>query len=497
MSSPSPPSHKLRALPLSLLLLVHLQLLQYPGVNEPHFDINILESRVRGLKERTQSMEDICYFLVEKLEGGRAGAKKVLPTYPCSKPSDSMGFRTSLAKYIDSVRMQALQPSGSSSSSAAVVSGSSNANAKTSGSGKPGIARESRRGVSASVTSNATSAASASVAAYWWKDVIVRKSLLDECTGERFLKMILALSTHAVSKKSRRIDVANITGRAESQPVLYETRLSSAQSARSRWTSAAKALVLKEERLRSLKVQMSTSSQPSKFASTSTKRLLAFRDSRLVDITPYWKGKDGQIALQMLLGLAGFDAQEFSSASSHGLNDISKLDGDKTEETPSKPPPSLLVAAAHHPAHLKRLSRSVFAEKKAKPRSKATNSEPTPSLAASTSPTSAHSTAEMALSSHLRVEQRMQVSPRDCLTRLEIAYGRLERKISSLGERKAREKKLATQESKAELSLKLKLWEVGAGEIFRINFKPQVPLDFSKSSKLSCCLTDVSQSDSS
>ena len=54
--------------------------------------------------------------------------------------------------------------------------------------------------------------------AWWWKDVIVRKSLLEECVGEkyvykilnldmandfeRFERVLVALSTHALMKKS-------------------------------------------------------------------------------------------------------------------------------------------------------------------------------------------------------------------------------------------------------------------------------------------------------
>ncbi|KAJ7619989.1 hypothetical protein DFH06DRAFT_949532, partial [Mycena polygramma] len=38
--------------------------------------------------------------------------------------------------------------------------------------------------------------------AWWWKDVVVRKSLLEECAGEQFERLVLALSTHALLKGS-------------------------------------------------------------------------------------------------------------------------------------------------------------------------------------------------------------------------------------------------------------------------------------------------------
>lgn len=65
------------SLPLPLILLIHLHILEYPHANKPEYDHNIFNSRVRGLRDRTKLMEDICYFLVGKLEGGRDGAKTV------------------------------------------------------------------------------------------------------------------------------------------------------------------------------------------------------------------------------------------------------------------------------------------------------------------------------------------------------------------------------------------------------------------------------------
>lgn len=65
------------SLPLPLLLLVHLYILDYPNVNDPEYGPDLFNPRVRGLRDRTRSMEDIFYFLVGCLEGGKAGAKTV------------------------------------------------------------------------------------------------------------------------------------------------------------------------------------------------------------------------------------------------------------------------------------------------------------------------------------------------------------------------------------------------------------------------------------
>lgn len=64
-------------LPIPLLLLVHLHLLEYPLANNPEYDQNLFDPNVRGLRDRTKSMEDMCYFLVGKIEGLRESAKMV------------------------------------------------------------------------------------------------------------------------------------------------------------------------------------------------------------------------------------------------------------------------------------------------------------------------------------------------------------------------------------------------------------------------------------
>ncbi|KIY46433.1 hypothetical protein FISHEDRAFT_16124, partial [Fistulina hepatica ATCC 64428] len=74
--------------------------------------------------------------------------------YPCVQPSDSISFRTSLTKYLDGVRHYALQGMKEATSNQAI--------------------------------------------AWWWKDVVVRKSLFEECAGVKFERLLLALSTHAI-----------------------------------------------------------------------------------------------------------------------------------------------------------------------------------------------------------------------------------------------------------------------------------------------------------
>ena len=65
------------SLPNPLILLIHLHILEYPHANNPEYDHNIFNPRLRGLRERTKLMEDISYFLVGRVEGGKNGVKTV------------------------------------------------------------------------------------------------------------------------------------------------------------------------------------------------------------------------------------------------------------------------------------------------------------------------------------------------------------------------------------------------------------------------------------
>ncbi|KAI0255701.1 hypothetical protein BJV78DRAFT_566615 [Lactifluus subvellereus] len=153
-------------LPLPLLLLIHIHLLGYPQADEPEYDEHVFNVKARGLRDRTKTMEDLCYFLVGKIEQ-KPRMKSLFPTYPCSQPSDSVAFRAVLAKYLEGLRNQVVRPETLSKSQ------STSSKGKSSGLGT-------------------------TLEHWWWRDIVVRKSLLEECTGIRFERMIIALSTHAL-----------------------------------------------------------------------------------------------------------------------------------------------------------------------------------------------------------------------------------------------------------------------------------------------------------
>ncbi|KAG5634664.1 hypothetical protein H0H81_001208, partial [Sphagnurus paluster] len=124
-------------------------------------------------------------------------------TYPCAAPSDTVAFRTSLSKYLETLRHNLIYPSSS----------------------KPVV------GASAKPKRNDAAKDSGLV------DVLVRKSLLEECAGERFERFLLSMSTHALLKAvPPRILSTN-------QTKLYADRLTKYKSARNAWVQSASLLM--------------------------------------------------------------------------------------------------------------------------------------------------------------------------------------------------------------------------------------------------------------
>lgn len=79
---------------------------------------------------------------------------QILSTYPCVQPSESLAFRTSLSKYLETLRHQSIHSASA------------------------------RFGTKTGPNGNLAAVAEFSEAS-WWKDVVVRKSLLEECSGEK------------------------------------------------------------------------------------------------------------------------------------------------------------------------------------------------------------------------------------------------------------------------------------------------------------------------
>ncbi|KAJ7155854.1 hypothetical protein C8R46DRAFT_1356262 [Mycena filopes] len=296
-------------LPNPLVLLIHLHLLQYPHANKPEYDHNLFDARVRGLRDRTRTMEDICYFLITRIEGSKERARKVIATYPCAQPAETMAFRTSLAKFLDNLR---------------------HASISSATQGKAGINF-----------------------AWWWKDVVVRKSLLEECAGERFERLILALSTQALLKGSTiHAETHQTQALLRSQPRVYVAQLATFQSRRSVWARAAALLDQRQHDLRILHAHVQGHS--TKYASLSTEKLQAVAESSLQDLVVNagaWADPAGRAALTFLADLCGLAPPETISDPQN-----------ESQLTASSPPPPLPIAAAHHPDTLRKLSQRLFSK---------------------------------------------------------------------------------------------------------------------------------------
>ncbi|KAJ7230315.1 hypothetical protein GGX14DRAFT_508091 [Mycena pura] len=312
------------SLPMPLILLVHLHILQYPHENKPEYDHEIFDAHVRGLRERTKVMEDICYFLVSRIEG-KDKARKTIPIYPCSRPADTTIFRASLAKYLENLRHSSIAP---------IQKG--RADAQVGGSSGAGNA-------------------------WWWTDVVVRKSLLEECTGERFERLMLAFSTHALLKGSAvNLEPHETPSCLRDQPRIYVTRLAAFQSSQNSWARAASLLDQRQHDLQVLRGNLSCYEDSQKYRSLSTERLLRLAESKLQDLlTERWAGSDGPGALKFFLESAGItklgSLEVFCPRSAKDIRDSTY-----GPTVLTSPPSPLPIAAAQHPTALRKLGKRIL-----------------------------------------------------------------------------------------------------------------------------------------
>ncbi|KAF7345583.1 hypothetical protein MVEN_01577000 [Mycena venus] len=405
------------SLPAPLILLIHLHLLQYPHANRPEYDHNVFDAQVRGLRDRTRTMEDVCYFLVAKIEGTKDRVRKVISTYPCLQPADTAAFRSSLAKYLENLRHTSIPQKEPSSKS--------RPNGKT-----------------------ISPVAGARSVAWWWKDVVVRKSLLEECAGERFERLVLALSTQALRKGSAiHAEPDETVGLLRSQPRVYMTRLAAFQTCRNSWVKTAALLDQRQYDLRVLRANVQVHSGNNRYKSLSTEKLAVLAESKLRDIlAAQWTGPSGYSALQFLTDLFGLRQPDSTSPS------VIATDG-STVAVAVTPPSPLPIAAAHHPVTLRNLSKRVF------PKDVAHILGHTPIQTVASRP----QTAAIALASRVDAEGRMRQALTDGLART--------RKITSdLKIRFARRIAAATRKP-ALRSVSMNLWQENNHEL-NVDFEP-------------------------
>ncbi|KAF7371181.1 hypothetical protein MSAN_00753600 [Mycena sanguinolenta] len=80
------------SLPVTFILLIHLHLLRYPHANKPEYDHNIFNARVRSLRNRTRTMEDVCHFLIGRIEGAKDRVRKGYFDIPMCAACGQHGF---------------------------------------------------------------------------------------------------------------------------------------------------------------------------------------------------------------------------------------------------------------------------------------------------------------------------------------------------------------------------------------------------------------------
>ncbi|KDQ19071.1 hypothetical protein BOTBODRAFT_52254 [Botryobasidium botryosum FD-172 SS1] len=308
-------------LPETLQLLIHLHLLAFPKANDPEYDDFLFDSQSRGIGKRTKSMEDIVYFLTSVIEGENA-TKQLYPSYPCIQPVDTISFRNSASKYIESLRHQAIHP--------------------TSTKGKEG--------------------------AWWWKDIVVRKSLLEECTGERFERVLVALSTHAIGARLRKMSsavampqqdeapiAANLSDHLRAQPSLYHSFLTAALSKKAEWTSQIHRLNHRAQELALIRTRLTSSSTTTSNAPLiPLDRLAAIRDAKRKDYMHRWTKSGQREGWDLLYDLSGFahlDEKHEIASSELGPHD-DKGQGPLVEEvTPLEPAAAITSNRCRAPSH--------------------------------------------------------------------------------------------------------------------------------------------------
>ncbi|KZT07535.1 uncharacterized protein LAESUDRAFT_758541 [Laetiporus sulphureus 93-53] len=429
----------LPALPNSLLLLTHLHLLNFPPQDASRYDEHLFHPTRSGIRERTRAMEEICYFLVGKIEGGKPHARSILPMYPCLKPSDTTAFRISLSKYLEALRHTSIHPNHPTHEDKA--------------------AREADK--------TRTQIASA---AWWWRDVVVRKSLLEECSGARFERLILALSTHALMQYNGRsafsssppeMDKARLTEALDNVPGDYTVLLESAQAARRVWERHAAMLIRRQEELKILRRRIldPAATHSSKYDSLSTDRLIGLRDSRQHDLLrKYWKHDGGRRALHLLTDIAGVQSGPITIGPCVPPPSDAAAAGTQREKARPAPLP---IAAAHHPAHLEALGARLLPAP-ATSRPSDSDNQPISHDAQPQNPVLADR-----IDAIMRTRQALQ----DALTRAELVRQDLKKRMqylqAALGTRQA---------SEEENTLPFSLWEPCAREPVSFDTCPSMEL---------------------
>ncbi|KAJ8516888.1 hypothetical protein ONZ45_g5862 [Pleurotus djamor] len=222
----------------ALLLLVHLYILDYPHANRAEYDHEIFNPATRGLRDRVKTMEDVTHFLVSTIVGKKESRI----------PAESTAFRVSLTKYLEGLRTRHRETSKDEETSILMSS--------------------------------------------MWKDTLVRKSLLEECAGDRFEQLILSLSTHAIyhclRKSTKSLNLLdNDPSLLRSEPPKYALLLARSQAQRKHWKRLATLLAQRQSELHILQRRLSgpNSTRPqSTYGNLPLEKAHALAQSKYLDL---------------------------------------------------------------------------------------------------------------------------------------------------------------------------------------------------------------------
>ncbi|KAF5383838.1 hypothetical protein D9615_003855 [Tricholomella constricta] len=333
-------------------------------------------------------------------------------------------------------------------------------------------------------------------AAWWWKDVVVRKSLLEECAGDRFERLLLSVSTHTFLKGTPSLelipeninlvcvvqgargicgsllallsnqrkslktlhDASEPVALLRSQPMLYAELLTKCETARHTWAQAASLLLQREADLRSLREHLRThgGEVASKYSTLSTDRLVATVKSKYQDLLcRLWSRPNGQVALDFLVKASGLEISD-TATTEHVLSDT-----EPKSHYPIISPQPLPVAAAHHPLNLKKIRKPIFLTPKSqRPVNGAETAVPGTAKAKSN-----RSLATVALSDLFHSELRRHQALNEALSRVRTVGRDL------ITRTKALEAKRTTKQAIVKPGFSLNLWEPALGT--PINFDTQ------------------------
>ncbi|KIJ55194.1 hypothetical protein M422DRAFT_774281 [Sphaerobolus stellatus SS14] len=350
-------------LPTCISLILHLHILSYSKCNSPEYSTPALFAPTRPLRDRMRTMEDIVAFLIALLEG-KARCKSILNgTYPCLQGSDSIAFRIHVTKYLEALRHSAVRSDVHNPTTSKILT-KAVTNSSKSKAGDDRTSDGNSRGPSPA--SNRKSPA------WWWTNVMVRKSLLEECTGDRFEKLLLSLSTHVLSVRipsestlhPSSKDIPFLIDTLIQQPEAYSTLLLRCVETHGSRLRQMGRLNSRASSLISLRTSLALRPQDPSGPRTDLNRLANVRDSRKQEIGSIWDANarhfglsdlDTNEVLEWILRVAGV-AEPNSEIPSHRQ---SLLDENSLENTSNEGiirAQTLPIAAAHHPRNSRKIT---------------------------------------------------------------------------------------------------------------------------------------------